>query len=245
MRSFATIPPTIWKTDLKKLRGDLEAIAVYYHLTTSHHSTMIGIYPLNIEYLALDIGIPLEGASKGLQRVIDAGIASYDSEAELVWVHDMIRSQVAPRLTPKDNKVAGVAKQIALLPICPISLDFYRLYRTEFHLSGRPECEEYERALQGASEGLRSKEKDKEQDKGEDLDKESGEIRTEVSSLASTREDEMELPFDAPDNLSDGRDFLKKIGCPPAFFETALHRLMKECLFPCDIEEWKREARAA
>ena len=245
MRSFASVPPTIWKTDLKKLRGNLEAIAVYYHLTTSHHSTMIGIYPLNIEYLALDIGIPLEGASKGLQRVIDAGIASFDYDAELVWVHEMIRSQVATRLTPKDNKVAGVAKQVALLPICKISLDFYRLYRLDFHLSGRPECEEYERALQGASEGLRSKEKDKEQKQDEDLDKETGEIRSEVSSLVSTRDDEMELPFEAPSNISDGRDFLKKIGCPSVYFETALHRLMKECLFPCDIEEWKREARAA
>lgn len=55
MRNFATIPPSVWQTDLKKLRGDVEAIAVHYHLTTSSHSTMIGIYPLPVMFLAYDI----------------------------------------------------------------------------------------------------------------------------------------------------------------------------------------------
>ncbi|WP_198647810.1 hypothetical protein, partial [Agrobacterium pusense] len=92
-------------------------------------------------------------------------MATYDQDRELVWVHDMAAAQIAPRLSPKDNKVVAVGKQLELLPICPITLALYEKWRDLYQLRTLPILDEFERALQGASEGLRSKDKDKEQNK--------------------------------------------------------------------------------
>ncbi|WP_168879987.1 hypothetical protein [Rhizobium sp. P28RR-XV] len=252
MRNFATIPPSVWQTDLKKLRGDVDAIAVHYHLTTGPHSTMIGIYPLPMIYLAHEIWGSSEGAyqgaSKGLRRVIEAGIASYDEETEIIWVHEMAATQVAPRLSPKDNKVSSVAKQLAALPICPITLSFYRHYRDLFHLKDQPILEEFERALLGAtqapSEPLRSKDKEKEQDK--DLGQGKGSLSSEDKKDTYTHaqeNDDQEFPYDPPKSLEDGRTFLVRVGVPAQFIEQALQRHMRGMLYPCDVESWKFEAR--
>ncbi|WP_378944424.1 hypothetical protein [Mesorhizobium sp. ANAO-SY3R2] len=241
MRSFAAIPPSVWQTDIKKLRGDIDAIAVHYHLTTSSHSTMIGIYPLPLVYLAYELGSPLEGASKGLRRVCEAGIATYDEETEIIWVHEMAAAQVAPRLSPRDNRVLAVAKQLAALPICQITLSFYAQYRDAFHLRDLPILEEFERAFRGASEPLRSKDKEKEQDK--DLGAGKGKSGSELKEPSSThpRDKQPEDPYEPLATLEQGKLFLIKIGVPSNRMETALQRLMRGALFPCDVEEWMRE----
>lgn len=273
MRKYATIPPLVWQTDLKKLRGDNDAIAVHYHLMTSSHSTMIGIYHLPLTFLAYELGSPLEGASKGLRRVCEAGIATYDEASEIVWVHDMASSQVAPRLSPKDNRVVAVAKQLAALPICPITLSFYAHYRSVFHLSDQPILEEFERGFRGASEPLRSKEQEQEQEKDPGTGK--GTIGSGVKELSSTHaredhisasvsaserrpalnsgqatearsraaDDDPQDPFDPPATLDQARQFLTEAGVPDNKIETALQRLMRGALFPCDLEEWQQEAR--
>lgn len=244
MRNFAAIPPSVWQTDLKKLRGDTDAIAVYWHLTTSSHSTMIGIYPLPLVYLAYDLGIELEGASKGLRRVCEEGIASYDEDSEIIWVHQMAAMQVAPRLSPKDNRVVAVAKQLATLPMCPITLDFYRSYRELYHFADQSNLDEFERAFQGASDTLRSKEKEKEED--QDLGKGSGLVRSGVKEDTyphAREDDEQEFPYAPPSSVEEGKAMLVRLGVPQRFMSDALHRLMKGCLFPIDIERWKMEAR--
>ncbi len=245
MRSYATVPPTVWQTDIKKLRGDADAIAVYFHLTTSPHSTMIGVYPLPLIYLAHDIGSPLEGASKGLRRVIEAKICTYDEESEIVWVHQMAALQVAPRLSPKDNKVSAVAKQLAILPICPITLDFYSLYREPYHLHDQGILAEFERAYLSPSEApskpLRSKEQEQEQDLGKDQ-KQLG-SGGERLTPARAQDDEPEEPFELPTSINQARSFLDRIGIPAERMEAALQRHMRGKLFPCDVEEWKREAQ--
>lgn len=247
MRNFAAVPPTVWQTDIKKLRGDPMAVAVYMHLLTSPHSTMIGIYPLSVDYLAVDLGSPFQGASEGLRRVCEASLATYDPMNEIVWVHNMAGQQIAPRLSPKDNRVQAVAKQLAMLPICPITLAFYERYRDVFHLRDALVLEDFERTLgrgsEGASEALRSKDKDK--DKNKDPGEETGQFGPEGGNLGATcaRDDQFEQPYEAKSTVDEGRRFLVEIGVPAARMETALQRLMREALFPCDVEEWKREER--
>lgn len=246
MRAFAAIPPTIWQSEVKKLRGDSDAIAVFFHLLTSPHSTMIGVYPLAVGYMAHDLGIPSEGASKGLRRVCEAGLATYDEDLELVWVHDMAASQVATRLAPRDNKVVAVAKQLEMLPICRVTLAFYARFRDLYHLGSQPILEDFERAFLGASEPLRSKEKDKEQEKVKDLGPEKGKSGSgdkEVTYPHARENDEQELPYDPPESLEVGREFVASLGVPPRFIEAALQRHMRGLLYPCDVETWKAEAR--
>ncbi len=247
MRGYATIPPSIWQTDLKKLRGDVYAIAVHYHLTTSTHSNMIGIYPLPLMFLAYEMGSPLEGASKGLQKVIEAGICTYDEETEIVWVHDMAKTQVAPSLRPNDNRVVSVAKQIAMLPICQITLAFYAHYRDPYHLGDQPILNEFERAFRAPSKPLRSKEQEQEKKQDQDLDTGEGSSGFEATrdTYLHARESEAEDPFDPPRSVEDGKSFLLSKGLPPRYMEQALQRLMRGVLYPCDIEEWIEEARGA
>ncbi|PWI54813.1 hypothetical protein B5K03_08825 [Rhizobium phaseoli] len=243
MRPFASVPSTVWQAEVKKLRGDLDAIAVFFHLLTSQHSSMIGVYPLAIGYMAHDLGIPFEGASKGLRRVCEAGLATYDEESELVWIHDMAASQIAPRLSPKDNKVAAVAKQLELLPICPITLSFYARYRELYHLRDHPLMLDFERAFLGASEALRSKEKDKEQEKDPGPERGiSGSGRKEDTYPHARANDEPEMPYDPPPSLEEGKAMIRSLGVPARHFEQALTRLMMQALFPCDVKTWKAEA---
>ena len=149
MRAFASVPPTVWQNEIKRLKGEPEAVSVYFHLLTSPHSTMIGIYSLSVGYMALDLGIHEEGASKGLQRVCEADLATFDDKREIVWVHDMALSQIAPRMAPKDNRVVSVAKHLAILPICPITLQFYGKYRDLFHLREQESLIDFELAFKG------------------------------------------------------------------------------------------------
>lgn len=248
MRAFAQVPPTVWQGDVKQLRGDTDAIAIYFHLLTSHHSNMTGIYPLTVGYMAHDLGMPFEGASKGLRRVCDSGLATYDEDREMIWVHDMALTQIATRLAPRDNKVVAVAKQLEMLPICPITLAFYARYRDVFHLKDQLNLEEFERAFQGASEGLRSKDKDKEQDKEQDLEQEAGKFGSgdKEDTYTHARENEdPEDPYEPSPNLGAGRDFVAKLGVPRQFIEAALQRHMRGMLYPCDVENWKIEAKGA
>lgn len=248
MRNYATVPPSVWQTDLKKLRGDIEAIAVHYHLTTSPHSTMIGIYPLPLVYLAYEIGSPLEGASKGLQRVCEAGIAAYEEATEIVWVYEMAAMQVAPRLSPKDNKVSSVAKQLAALPMCPITLRFYAHYRDLFHLKDQPILEEFERAFLGATQAPSKALRSKEQDQDQKQDPVTGKGQLGLGGKKGTythasESEEQELPYDPPVSLEEGRSFIARLGVASQFIEQALQRHMRGVLFPCDVENWKEQAR--
>lgn len=246
MRSFATIPPSIWQTEIKKLRGDVDAIAVHYHLTTSTHSNMLGLYLLPLVYLAYDMGSP-EGASKGLRKVIEAGICTYDEESEIVWVHDMAKSQVAPRLSPKDNRVVAVAKQLSMLPICQITLAFYAHYRELFHLGDQPILNDFERVVEAPSKPLRSKEQEQEKNQDQDLDTGAGQSGFEArrDTYPHARESDAEDPFDAPRSVEEGKSFLVFKGLPPQFMDQALQRLMRGKLFPCDIRDWIAEVRGA
>jgi hypothetical protein len=44
MRKFASFPPTISQVGLNAVRGNFEALTVHYHLTTSSHADMLGLY---------------------------------------------------------------------------------------------------------------------------------------------------------------------------------------------------------
>ncbi|PDT24452.1 hypothetical protein [Rhizobium hidalgonense] len=242
MRKFASIPPKVWQADLKAVRGDIEAIAVHYHLTTSGHANMLGLYYVPVPYIAHEMGCPIEGASKGLNSLIRAGICAYDFALDLVWVCEMASDQVAPQLSPKDKRVKGIAEQLAMIPICPTSLGFYGRYRIPFHLHEELCLEEFELAysdLQEApSKPLRSKEKEKEKEKDLEEGKgPSGLGGQETSNVESTRGPFL-TPYPKPASPADGKRFLVGLGVPEREAGKYLDTLMAGHLTPIDIEEW-------
>lgn len=245
MRKFASIPPRVWQVDLKAVRGNLEALAVHYHLTTSGHANMLGLYYVPITYIAHEIGCPQEGASKGLLALVQAQICSYDFERELVWVHEMAADQIAPHLSPKDKRVKGVADQLSMLPMCPITLDFYRRYRIPFHLYDELNLEEFELSMpddvEAPSKPLRSKEKEKEKDLG----KGQGSSCYGGSENPAAASEAMFTPYPIPASSAEGRTFLLSKGVPSDLIDSCLRNLIGGNLTPFDLEGIVTNARSA
>ena len=114
MRDYSVVTPAFWIGSTgKKLRGDMEAQLLAVYLMTSPHSTMTGVFHCPILYMAHETGIPLEGASKALARLIEAGFCEYEDATETVFVVRMACFQIADHLKPGDNRIAGLKKDIA------------------------------------------------------------------------------------------------------------------------------------
>ncbi|MGR9188816.1 hypothetical protein [Rhizobium leguminosarum] len=243
MRKFASIPPRVWQVDLKAIRGDLAALAVHYHLTTSGHANMLGLYYVPVTYIAHEIGCPEEGASKGLLALVEAKICSYDFERELVWVHEMAADQIAAQLSPKDKRVKGVADQLAMLPMCPITLSFYQRYRLAFHLYDEQNLAEFELSMPESSEAppkpLRSKEKDKDLGKGE------GPSGSGGSGKPTGTSETMFTPYPIPTSSAEGKTFLLSKGVPADEIDACLRNLLGGNLSPYDLEGVLTNARSA
>lgn len=238
MRKFASVPPRIWQADLKAVRGDLEAIAVHYHLTTSGHANMLGLYYVPVAYIAHEMGIAPEGASKGLRSLIQAGLCAYDFEKDLVWVHDMASDQIAPHLSPKDKRVKGIAEQLAMLPICPITLGFYTKYRLPFHLHEERCLEDFELAMpspsEAPSEPLRSKEKEKDQEK--DLGEGEGPSCSGKQDFSAQERETIFTPFPVPSSAAAARQFLIDQGVPHIRLDECARLMMGGNLSRYDLE---------
>ncbi|MFJ6328101.1 MULTISPECIES: hypothetical protein [unclassified Rhizobium] len=245
MRKFASIPPRVWQADLKAVRGNLEAITVHYHLTTSGHANMIGLYYVPITYIAHEIGCTVEGASKGLLALVQAQICSYDFERELVWVHDMAADQIAAQLSPKDKRVKGIADQLAMLPMCQITLGFYQRYRLPFHLYDERNLEEFELSMpsgvEAPSKPLRSKEKDKEKD----LEQGEGTSCSEGSEKSLMSSETMFTPYLIPASSAEGKAFLLAKGIPADQIDGCLRNLLGGNFSPYDLEGVLAQARSA
>lgn len=136
MREYGKVLPAFWtKGSGKRLRGDPTAQLVALYLFTCPSATMTGLYYLPVPILAHETGLPLEGALKALQRVCEAGIASYDQENELVWVPEMARIQIGSSLAPRDLRIKGVEREIQAYRGHPFFGLFVAKYREAYCLT--------------------------------------------------------------------------------------------------------------
>lgn len=166
MRDYGKVSPRFWtgKTG-KALRGDQEAQLLALYLMTSPHANMIGVFHCPIMYMAHETGLPIEGASKALQRLESIGFCTFDAEEELVWVHEMAAHQVGERLSPKDKQVIGIQRQFEQLPEGQIRRGFLARYASDYHLAVPMEEETEEaRPSEAPSETLGSQEQEQEQE---------------------------------------------------------------------------------
>lgn len=162
MRDYSKVTPRFWigKTG-RALRGHPEAQIVAAYLITSPHANMIGMYHLPIAYIANDTGLSLEGATKGLQRALEAGIGAYDFDAEVVWIFKMAEYQIDIALSPNDNRVKGIEREYANVPENKYLSAFYDMYSGPFCMSNpRGEAS----PLQAPYKPLRSQEQEQEQE---------------------------------------------------------------------------------
>ena len=135
MRDYGAIAPEFWTGDTgRELRGHPEAQIVALYLVTAPLSNMIGVFLCPITTIAHDTGLSIEGASKGLARIIKAGFCTYSKKYETVWVHEMARFQTAAELKLADKRVKHVRKLYEKIPDKLIKQGFFKKYRAAFHL---------------------------------------------------------------------------------------------------------------
>src|SRR6185312_7493487 len=127
MREYAKVSPQFWiGTTGKALRASgVEAQLVAMYLLTNPHANMLGLYYLPKMFIAHETGMPIGGASKGLQRCIDAGFCSYDEATEVVWVHEMAAYQIGEQLDARDKRCMGVQNEYDSLPQNPYLKAFF------------------------------------------------------------------------------------------------------------------------
>lgn len=184
MREYSKVGPKFWIGPTgKKLRSaGAEAQVVALYLMSSPHANMLGLYYLPQMFIAHETGLGLEGASKGLQRSIEAGFCEYDLASEMVWVIEMAKYQIGDTLTGKDLRIKGVQNEYDSLPNNPYLSRFYDLYAKSFCMTTR----RGNRAEDGASteapsKPLRSQEQEQEQEQAQEHEQDQEQAHAEIT----------------------------------------------------------------
>lgn len=143
MRDYAKVSPQFWhgKTGKALKAKGPEAVIVALYLLTCQHANMLGLYYLAPSYIAVDTGLGMEGALKGLAGASEALFCRYDELTEIVWVPEMAAYQVGEQLDPKDKQCIGIQRQYDALPENPFLTAFYERYAQAFCMTscrGKP-----------------------------------------------------------------------------------------------------------
>lgn len=139
MRDYGTVSPRFWRAGTgKRLRGDAHAQLLALYLMTSPHSNMIGVFYCTVRSMSDETGIPFEGASEALRRLVEEGFCVFDDETDEVFVVQMASHQIAERLEPKDNRCKSVARELALVDSPKLQAAFLAVYREAFNVVTPP-----------------------------------------------------------------------------------------------------------
>lgn len=163
MREYGQVSPAFWIGDTGKLlRGDAPAQVLALYLMTSPHSNMTGVFHCPVLYMGYETGLGVEGASKGLKRLLEVGFCEYDDTSECVFVLRMAAYQIAESLKPGDNRIAGLRKEVAKMAPLTFRHRFLDVYGSAFCLMGDENTTEGKpltSPLQAPSKGLIEKNK--------------------------------------------------------------------------------------
>lgn len=145
MREFARVLPSFWTGETgRRLRAlGVEAQLMGLYLITCPHADAFGLFRLPLPYVAHDTGLSIEGASKALRSLSEAGFADYEEASESVWVPEMARVQIGESLKPTDKRHAWVATELEKRRKHPFFGRFIERYRQPYALK-----------TEGPSEGL-------------------------------------------------------------------------------------------
>lgn len=155
--NYGVVKPSFWTGATgRALRRDVDAQVVALYLMTSPHANIIGVFRCPIGYIAAETGRPIEGASKGLLKLVEMGFCTVDPEAETVWVHEMARFQIGDSLKGADKRVKHVARFFAEIENIRIKWAFFEKYGTAFQLIQPSDPKPLDGPIAGASKGIRS-----------------------------------------------------------------------------------------
>lgn len=133
---YRKVCPTFWigETGKKIRKLGIEAQVVAMYLLTSPHANMLGLYYLPVVVMAHETGLTIEGASKALLSLSEGVFCSYDSDSEMVWVHEMAKFQIGEELKPADKRCKYINTEYAQLPNNPFLKEFFEKYGKAYHI---------------------------------------------------------------------------------------------------------------
>lgn len=175
MRDYGTVSAKFWIGETgKKLRGNKDAQILALYFMTSPHASMSGLYYCPLTYMSQDTGIPIEGARKGLQKLIEEKFCEYDNEMDMIFVVKMARHQLGDRLNKADKRRIGLLKDLAKIPATYLIGRFIEVYEIAYQIDSStfslPQKTDVERRdIEGASKSLRSQDPDPDQDQEKEV----------------------------------------------------------------------------
>ncbi len=183
MRDYGTVSPKFWTGETgKALRGDTNAQTLALYLMTGPHSSMSGLYYCPLPFIVHETGIPFEGASKALQKLIKLGYCEHDEKTEMVFVIRMAAHQVGARLKQGDKRRIGLLKELARLPKTPLLGSFLREYAEPYNIE-----DGYFGPIEEAPpKPLRSQDQDQDQDQEQEQEDRGGTSAQDAPSAQRT-----------------------------------------------------------
>lgn len=155
--SYGIVRPSFWTGATgRALRQDADAQVVALYLMTSPHANIIGVFRCPIEYIKIETGRTIEGASKGLTKLCEMGFCTYDVDTETIWVHEMARFQIGDALKAGDKRVKHVCRFFEEIENPHIKRAFYEKYGSVYQLPEPPIPAQVESPIEGASKPLQS-----------------------------------------------------------------------------------------
>lgn len=98
MREFTKIAKSFWTSDIgRRLRCDPDAQRIALYLMTGPHEAVAGAFYSPIEYVAHNVGLPLDRASEAVRRLGEAGFCTYDETTERVTATGMAEYRIGAR----------------------------------------------------------------------------------------------------------------------------------------------------
>ena len=168
MRDYGKVSPQFWIGETGKLlRGNPESQVLALYLMTNPHATMTGVFHCPIIYMAHETGLSIEGASKGLARLIEVGFCEYDEPSESVFVIKMAMYQIADSLKSDDKRVLGLRKDVEKMLPARFQQRFTEVYGGRFNLL---KLDKKASPLDAPCKPLPSQEQEQEQEQDKHLD---------------------------------------------------------------------------
>jgi hypothetical protein len=155
--NYGVIWPSFWTGNTgRQLKFDADGRLVATYLMTSPHANIIGVYHCPIQHMAYEIGWPIEGASKGLLKLIDIGFCTFDEATDTVWVHEMAFYQIGDRLKPLDKRVKHVHRFFDGIVNNHIKRAFFEKYGAAYLIPEPLDLPAKTSPIEGASKPLQS-----------------------------------------------------------------------------------------
>jgi len=118
-----------------RIKGNSVAMAMVAYLMSSPHSNMIGIYRLPMEYVKYDTGLSEAAIRDAFAILKESEFAFYDDVAQIVYIPSYAAIQVAPSLSPKDNRHPAVQREVDQVRHLEFKNLFLARYGKLFNLS--------------------------------------------------------------------------------------------------------------